>query len=104
MSEPAYFIAQIEVKDYEVYLKEYGFPLLEQLNVIGAEVLAADFNFAVLEGDWDGNWIAIIRFPSAAVATQYYESSEYAPLKDLRINKLSRRGSVVQVPGIPTGG
>ncbi|MFT4614734.1 MAG: hypothetical protein ACI9NT_001885 [Bacteroidia bacterium] len=103
MSEPVYFVAQIDVKDYEAYLEEYGFPLLEQLNVIGAEVLAADPNFDVLEGDWGGNWMAIIKFPSAAVATKFYASSEYAPLKDLRINKLSNRGAVVQVAGIPTG-
>ena len=67
MSKPVYLIAQIDVKDHESYLSEYGFPLLEQLTEIGAEVLAADANVDVLEGEWPGNWVAIIKFPSAEV-------------------------------------
>ena len=48
MSKPVYLVAQIDVKDYESYLSEYGFPLLEQLAEVGAEVLAADPSVDVL--------------------------------------------------------
>jgi uncharacterized protein (DUF1330 family) len=100
MQEPVYVIAQIDVKDYESYLTEYGLPLLDQLNAFGVEVLTAAPDFKVLEGDWEGNWIAIMKFPSAEAFREFYESEKYAPLKRLRIDKLSNTGSVVMVPGI----
>jgi len=103
MSNPVYLIAQIDVKDYESYLSEYGFPLLEQLTEIGAEVLAADANIDLLEGSWPGNWVAIIKFPSSEVMSEFYNSKKYAPLKALRIEKLSSEGTVVVVPGIGNG-
>ena len=103
MSNPVYLIAQIDVKDYEKYIAEYGFPLLEQLTEIGAEVLVADSNFDVVEGDWPGNWIAIIKFPSEAVMSEFYYSEKYAPLKTLRIEKLSNAGTIISVPGVGNG-
>jgi uncharacterized protein (DUF1330 family) len=103
MSNPVYLIAQIDVKEYESYLSEYGFPLLEQLTEVGAEVLAADANFDILEGNWPGNWVAIIKFPSAEIMSQFYNSKKYAPLKALRVEKLSNEGAVVMVPGISSG-
>jgi uncharacterized protein (DUF1330 family) len=103
MTNPVYLIAQIDVKDYESYLSEYGFPLLEQLTEIGAEVLAADANIDVLEGQWPGNWVAVIKFPSEEAMSKFYNSEKYAPLKTLRIEKLSNEGTVVVVPGIAKG-
>ena len=104
MSNPVYLIAQIDVKDYESYLSEYGFPLLEQLVEIGAEVLAADSKFEVLEGEWPGNWTVIIKFPSQSVLSKFYNSDKYAPLKTLRIEKLSKQGSVITIPGLQNDG
>ncbi|MEZ5572231.1 MAG: DUF1330 domain-containing protein [Halioglobus sp.] len=103
MSNPVFLIAQIDVKDYETYLTQYGFPLLHQLTEIGAEVLAADSSFKLLEGAWSGNWIAIIKFPSEKVMSEFYTSEKYAPLKTLRIEQLSNEGTVVVVPGIGNG-
>jgi uncharacterized protein (DUF1330 family) len=100
LSEPVYLIAQIDVKDYESYLAEYGLPLLEQFNELGVEVLAAAPEFDVLEGNWEGNWIAIMKFPSVDAVAEFYHSDKYAPLKKLRIEELSNAGTVVMVPGI----
>jgi hypothetical protein len=36
MSKPVYLVAQIDVKDYESYLSEYGFPLPRQLRSVAA--------------------------------------------------------------------
>lgn len=103
MSNPVYLIAQIDVKNYESYLSDYGYPLLEQLTEVGAEVLAADANVDVLEGNWPGNWVAIIKFPSAEILSEFYNSKKYAPLKALRMDKLSNEGAVVVVPGMLSG-
>ena len=99
MSNPHYLIAQIDVKDYDSYLAEYAMPLMEILSDVGAEVLAADANARALEGEWPGNWTVIIKFPSKDAMTAFYQSERYAPLKDLRINKLSDAGSVASVAG-----
>jgi uncharacterized protein (DUF1330 family) len=53
----------------------------------------------VLEGIWGGNWTVVIRFPSMAVAEAWYNSPEYQPLKDLRINELTEGGALVFVEG-----
>ena len=100
MSKPVYLIAQIDIKDYEKYLAEYGAPLLEQLTAIGAEVLAADADAKIFEGDWPGNWTAIIKFPSETIMSTFYHSEKYAHLKSLRIEQLSNAGAVVAVSGI----
>jgi uncharacterized protein (DUF1330 family) len=53
----------------------------------------------VLEGEWGGNWTVVIRFPSKVVAEEWYNSPEYQPLKELRIDDLTEGGSVVLVDG-----
>jgi len=55
------------------------------------------------EGDFDGNWAAVLRFPSMQVAEDWYHSSEYLPYKDLRINELTSRNGLVFVSGFPGG-
>jgi uncharacterized protein (DUF1330 family) len=52
-----------------------------------------------LEGEWGGNWTVVIRFPSKVVAEEWYNSPEYQPLKELRIDDLTEGGSVVLVDG-----
>ena len=99
MSQPVYLIAQIEVKDRQQYLDQYGAPLAAQLAELGAELLVTSPDREIREGVWAGNWTVVIRFPSRAVATAWYESAEYAPLKDARINTLTTGGNLVFVPG-----
>ena len=54
----------------------------------------------VLEGIWDGNWAAVLRFPSLAAAEKWYNSAEYRPLKDLRINELTEMNRVLLLEGV----
>ena len=66
---------------------------------VGAQVLAVSPAPKVLEGEWGGNWTVVIRFPNKAVAEEWYNSAEYQPLKELRMNELTEGGSVVLVEG-----
>lgn len=102
MADAFYLLAQIDVKDYDRYVAEYGFPLLAQLDQADAEVLVAARDAEVLEGEWSGNWTVVIRFPDAATAHAWYASPAYAPLKRARVEELSRGGNVVFVSGAPT--
>ncbi len=49
------------------------------------------------EGSFTRNWSAVLRFPSMAVAERLYESNDYAPCKDVRINELTDFVSIVSI-------
>ena len=98
MAEPVYMIAQIDVRDHQAYIEEYGMPVLNQFVEAGAEVLVASADAEVFEGTWPGNWTVVVKFSSAEAATSWYNSVEYAPFKTARIEQLSKSGSVVVVP------
>lgn len=55
----------------------------------GGEFIAASRDFIVKEGISNGNFTAIIRFPSYEAANAMYKSVEYEPLKTKRIKKLT---------------
>jgi uncharacterized protein (DUF1330 family) len=96
---PAYLIAVLERTDHDAYMQRYATPVIAQLAEAGAELLAVTPTPAVLEGEWPGNWTVLIRFPSLAAAEAWYNSPAYAPYKALRMNELTRSGSVVMTEG-----
>ena len=100
MPIPGYLIAQINVKDYPQYIDEYGMPVFAMGTKHGAEFLAATPDAKTMEGEWAGNWTVIVRFPSQEAAIEFYNSEEYAPLRDARMNSLSDGGNVVIVEGL----
>jgi uncharacterized protein (DUF1330 family) len=97
---PAYLIATLRVKNLEEYMQRYGMPAFALLNEIGAEVQVASASPDVLEGDWDCNWTVVIRFPSKSIATEWYNSVGYIPLRTLRINELTDGGSLIIVESL----
>ena len=101
MSEPIYMVGQISVKDIPVYLERYAAPVAEQLHARGAEILAGDMSPQVLEGDWPGNWTFIVKFPSAGIATEWYNSKEYLAFKKMRLTELTSMGNLVLMGSIP---
>ena len=103
MTQPVYLMAQIDVKDHQAYLEEYGMPVLDQFTEAGAEVLVATPDRQVFEGEWPGNWTVVVKFSSAEAATNWYNSVEYTPLKEARIEQLTNGGTVVMVPGFDVG-
>lgn len=97
---PAYVIARLNVRNQEEYLERYGMSVVAMFETIGAEVVAAATAPKVLEGEWDGNWTVVVRFPSLGAAQAWYDSPEYQPLKDLRTRELTNGGgSLVIVEG-----
>lgn len=96
---PAYLIAKLTVKDREAYLSRYGRPVYPLLEAAGGEILAVSQQPEVAEGEWDGNWTLLVKFPSMAALKKYYTSSEYAPYLSLRKNELTEGGAMVFVEG-----
>jgi uncharacterized protein (DUF1330 family) len=98
MANSVYIIGQINVKNLNQYLLEYGLPVSKMIRKYGGEVLAATPHVKTVEGDWYGNWTVIFRFPSEENAREFYNSEKYAKLKRARIDVLSEGGNVVLVP------
>ena len=99
MSQPAYLIVQLNVKDFPQYREQYGKPVFAQLTKLGAEFLVTSPHAETLEGEWSGNWTVLIRFPSWETAVEWYKSADYAPLKRARIQELTDGGNLVLLPG-----
>ena len=97
--KPYYAMVQINIKDKNDFMERYAkyvFPILEQYKV---KMLAGSFTPIIKEGDFSGNWAAILEFPSKEVADSWYDSKEYEPYKNLRINELTDFSNVVFVEG-----
>ena len=97
--KPVYLVVQLNIPDVESYTKQYAIPVVQQLQDIGAKLLAASPDPQVLEGKWQHKSTVIIEFPSMSVAKKWYSSEQYKPYKDIRINKLTEGGNLVLVPG-----
>jgi|ERR1017187_2607092 len=80
---PAYIIVDVKINNPEMY-KEYK-------KLTPASIAAYQGNFIVrggatetLEGDWEPGRIVVLEFPNAERARQWWNSTEYAPAKNIR--------------------
>jgi uncharacterized protein (DUF1330 family) len=94
--EGVYVIADIEVTDPEVY-EDY-----KRLSSAAAEKyhgrwLVRGGVVDVLEGDWQPHRFVVIEFDDEEAARRWYNSSEYAEAKAVRLR--SARSSLVLVHG-----
>jgi len=99
--KPAYIMVQMKVENLEDLIQRYAQFAIPILHKHGGVMIAGSPTPKVKEGDWDGNWAAILRFPSMEAAEGWYNSEEYQPYKNLRINELqSEAGRVVIIEGL----
>jgi uncharacterized protein (DUF1330 family) len=100
LQKPAYFLVQVKTKNMEELSTRYAQFAIPSLIKFGGEMIAGTPAPNVLEGNWDGSWVAILRFPSLEMAKTWYNSSDYKPLKELRINELTESGQILLVEGL----
>lgn len=103
MTKPAYLIVATDIHDPETFARyvEGSIPVVLES---GAEVLAATNNFAVDDGEWVRERIALLRFPSLAQAQAFYHSDAYAPLKALRLSASEADTILVEGNEVDVGG
>jgi len=94
-SKAAYFMVQIKAKDFGELLERYAKYAIPLLANFGGEMIAGSATPELLEGNWDGNWAAVLRFPSLKDAEAWYTSAEYRPLRELRMKELTEGGRVM---------
>jgi uncharacterized protein (DUF1330 family) len=99
-AKPAYFMVQVKAKNLEELSVRYAQEAIASLIKLGGQMIAGTPAPIVLEGKWDGSWAAILRFPSLEMAQTWYNSKEYQPLKELRINELTEGGQILLVQGM----
>jgi uncharacterized protein (DUF1330 family) len=91
----AYFIyARSEVTDAEVS-KQYSELAVPQIREFGGELLAARGAVHALEGDWSPQSVTILRFEDREALMRWYDSPDYAPLKQMRLD--SNIGDIIVV-------
>jgi len=100
-AKPAYIMVHMKVNSLEELNQRYAQFAIPILMKHGGQMIAGTPTPNVKEGDWNGNWAAVLQFPSMEAAEGWYKSEEYQPYKNLRINELqSEAGRVVIIPGM----
>jgi len=80
---PAYVVVDIQVQDparYEEYKRQVG----PSVSAFGGRYLVRGGAVTGLEGDWTPGRFAILEFPSAARAREWWDSDLYRPIKAIR--------------------
>ena len=93
---PAYFIAQINISDFDEY-QEYLDAYDEVFDRFQGRVLAVDDEVVTLEGEWPAARTVMIQFPSRSDLLDWYESPEYQSIAQYRRN--ASDGNIVIVQG-----
>ena len=92
-----YVIAQLKITNSENY-KEYVSKVTEVVKKFGGEYIVRNGEYKVVEGEDKFPRIVIIKFPSYEKALEWYNSDEYKPVKEIRLN--NAEGINIIVKGI----
>jgi len=98
---PAYAMVQINMKDPEEFMVRYAQHVMPILAAWDVEMIAGTMTPSTKEGDFAGNWAAILRFASMEAAEAWYNSADYEPYKNLRLDELTDFTSLVFVESLP---
>ncbi len=79
-----YIIASYDIEDPEGY-EGYVPGVLPLLEKHGAEILVADYDAKTIEGQGRGVNV-VLKFESNEAAMNWYNDSDYGPIKDIRLN------------------
>lgn len=96
---PVYFVGQVDVKNFDEYMEQYGMPVVGQLVERGVEILSATADAQTVEGEWPNSWDVLFKFPSQDEFDDFWSSDAYAPFKVLRREKLTHGGTIAILPG-----
>ncbi len=80
-----YVIANIDVKNPEAY-KEYISKVKPIVEKFGGEYLVRAGEYKVIEGKWKHPRTVVIKFPSYEKALEWYNSEEYKPVRQIRLD------------------
>jgi uncharacterized protein (DUF1330 family) len=91
----AYAVVNVEVTDPVLY-EEYKSKAPDTIASYGGRYLARGGAVEVLEGEWGPARLVILEFESMERLREWYDSPEYAPLRQLRQEATATDFVVVQ--------
>ncbi len=94
---PAYVVAQINVKHKEGF-RTYAEKVPPTIRNFGGKYLVRAGDLQIKEGKWDFSRNVIIEFPSYEIALKWYNSDEYKPIRQMRLD--NAEGNLIIVKGI----
>jgi uncharacterized protein (DUF1330 family) len=92
---PAYFIAEIKVKDLETYRK-YVSAVPELVKAAGGKYLSRGGAVESIFGGWDPERLILIEFPSVEHAHAFLDSPEYGRVKQFRETSTESRAILIE--------
>jgi uncharacterized protein (DUF1330 family) len=95
----AYFFVDVREVVDAAKLDSYRQRVLATVERHGGRYLTVGGRFEVVEGSWKPVFPVLIEFPSLEEAHRWYDSDEYRPLKDMRLQ--ATRGDAVFIDGTP---
>ena len=90
-----YMIVDNEVTDPEGF-REYQKRVGSTLASFGGRFLVRGGKYETLEGDWHLHRLILLEFPTVEQARRWYQSDEYAPVKDIRLQTAHTKAILVQ--------
>ena len=80
-----FVIANIDIKNPEGY-KEYVGKVVPTVKKFGGEYLVRAGEYKVVEGEWKNSRTVVIKFPDYDKALEWYNSEEYKPVRQIRLD------------------
>ena len=92
-----YVIAQLKITNSENY-KEYVEKVTPLVKKFGGEFLVRAGEFQIFDGETKFPRIIILKFPTYEKALEWYNSGEYKPIKQIRLD--NSEGTNIIIKGI----
>ena len=90
-----YAIFNINVTNPENY-KHYIEQVVSVAKKFGAEYIIRGGENQVIEGTWQHPRTVVMKFPSYEKALEWYNSEEYKPIKQIRLNNSVSNGIIIK--------
>ena len=90
-----YAIFNINVKNPENY-KEYVEKVKPTAEKYGGEYIVRGGDNTVVEGSWQHPITVVIKFPTYEKALEWYNSEEYKPIKQIRLDNAESNGMIIK--------
>ena len=92
---PGYVIAQINMTNKEGF-KVYAEQVPETIKKFGGKYVVRAGEYTSMEGKWDYTRNVIIEFPTYEKALEWYNSEEYKPIKQIRLDNSVSNGIIIK--------
>jgi uncharacterized protein (DUF1330 family) len=79
-------------EDYNEYITKVK-PIVEKF---GGEYIVRGGTNQVVEGNWQYSRTIVLKFPSYEKALEWYNSEEYQPIKQIRLDNAVSNGIIIQ--------